>query len=138
MTYVFGNPYALLINDTVTEVVYMHNYDQKTIEETLAKHGYEEIVICSEYGRELYVGQVRYGNRIVYPQPEPDWVLCGRNELWYPPDQSVPRFVVDDEYRWVPETNTWEFCEDCMQMKKDNSEKMFTFSLNRELVNNAN
>ena len=138
MSNVMFNPYALLINSEIVEVVYMHDKDDLAIEEELKSHTYDEIVVCSEYGRTLYVGQKRYGDKIVFPQPDPDYVLCGRNELWYPLDPSEPRFLEDEEFYWIPETSSWKLCVECAEMKEKYKDRMLTHTKGLETLVNAN
>jgi len=83
MTFV-ANPHALLTNDIVTDVVYMQDYDAEQIKETLSNYVYEEVINCSEYGKELYVGWFRVGEDIVRPRPNPNWEFDHQLKDWAP------------------------------------------------------
>jgi hypothetical protein len=79
-----ANPHALLINGVVTEVVYMQDYDDETIKEVLSKKVYDEVINCSEYGKELFVGCFRLGEHIVRPRPNPNWEFDHKLGEWVP------------------------------------------------------
>lgn len=80
-----ANPHALLTGGVVTDVVYMQNYSSEEIQETLAKYKYEEVVVCSEYGDIIFVGDVRVGSWITSPAPYDSWIFDGVRGLWTPP-----------------------------------------------------
>jgi hypothetical protein len=87
-----GNPYALLIDNVVTEVVYMQNYTEEEIADTLSKHDYEEVVSCSEYGKEILVGWIKLEDEVVEPAPHPLWTFNHTISRWVPPakwDETV-------------------------------------------------
>lgn len=88
-----ANPYALLTNGVVTDVIYMQNYDADEIAETLLKYKYEEVICCSEHGEMLYIGWMRLGEWIVSPAPHPLWVFNYTFGLWEPPSNWNPSMV---------------------------------------------
>jgi hypothetical protein len=79
-----ANPHALLIDGVVTEVVYMQDYDSEQIKEALSKKVYDEVINCSEYGKELFVGNFRIGDYIVGPRPNPNWEFNHKLGDWEP------------------------------------------------------
>jgi hypothetical protein len=80
-----ANPYALLTDGVVTDVVYMQSYSDLEIKETLSRCSYEEAVPYSEYGEELFVGYVRIGKWIVPPTPHGLWIFNNDIGAWEPP-----------------------------------------------------
>jgi hypothetical protein len=81
-----ANPYALLTNGVVTDVVYMQSYSELEIQETLSRCLYEEAVPYSEYGTEIFVGDVRIGKWIVSPTPHGSWTFNNDIGAWEPPE----------------------------------------------------
>jgi hypothetical protein len=105
-----GNPYALLNNGLVTEVVYMQDYSSKQIEETLNKYAYDRYEVCSEYGREIYVGERCVGDMFVTQKPFLSWIIHPSTGLWTSP---VPYPTDGKEYVWNEEGVSWDFCAPC-------------------------
>jgi hypothetical protein len=81
-----ANPYALLKGGIVESVVYMQDQNATEIEQTLAKHSYDEAVSCSDYGEILHVGYVKIQDWIVLPCPEPSFVFDASVGHWVPPE----------------------------------------------------
>jgi hypothetical protein len=81
-----ANPYALLKGGIVESVVYMQDQNATEIEQTLAKHSYDEAVSCSDYGEILHVGYVKIQDWIVSPCPEPSFVFDASVGQWAPPE----------------------------------------------------
>ena len=112
-----GNPHALLINNVVTEVVYMQNYNAEEIKEELSKHTYDEVIRWEDYGRDLYIDYVKVGNLIARPQPHPDFILDDELGVWLAP-KDWDRDRVDKAVA--------SFCPPCEQSKSMNLEKETT------------
>jgi hypothetical protein len=104
-----GNPYALIKDGACTEVIAMQDYDADTINKTLESHDYDEIVICSEVGYEIYVGY-RYYSDVEFWASLPThetWVLNKINRRWEPP---IPYPTDGAEYNWSEEEQNWVTC----------------------------
>jgi hypothetical protein len=88
-----ANPHALLIDGVVTEVVFMQNYTEEEIKDTLLKHSYDEVIRWDDYGYEMLVGYRRVGPWVVTPQPSLDFTfdeLTGTWEKPKSPDYNCP------------------------------------------------
>lgn len=109
---IVGNPYALISDGIVTDVVYMQNYDNSEIKETLKKYNYEEYVICSEYGQEIYVGERKIGNEFLINNPFPSWEFSAQHGYWMPP-VSYPKDNL--YYDWDENVKAWVECVPCNQ-----------------------
>jgi hypothetical protein len=107
-----GNPHALILDGVVTEVVYMHQYTQEEIEKELANHKYDEVAKWDDYQMELYVGYLKYGDKVAPPKPFPSWVLNDLN-LWEAPTPCCPEVLPGVVWAWEEETLSWVVCEDC-------------------------
>ena len=115
--YIPGNPYALLDeNGVVTEVVYMQDYSSEQIEETLSLHSYSKYIVCSEYGKEIYVGEKWLGDMFVANKPFESWVPHPITGLWVAP---TPYPNDNKEYVWDESTLSWNICEPCVQSTTD-------------------
>jgi hypothetical protein len=116
-TNIAGNPYALLDSEgVVTEVVYMQDYSSEQIEETLSLHSYSTYIICSEYGKEIYVGEKWLGDMFVAKKPFESWVPHPITGLWVAPT-AYPND--NNEYLWDENTLSWNICEPCKQTNTD-------------------
>lgn len=100
-----GNPYALLIDGVVTEVVFMHEKSKEEIAEELARHEYDEVVICEDYGHFLGVGFVRYNDVITPPKEFESWVYNDYYNAFFapvnPPNDG-------NQYAWNEDLKMWE------------------------------
>lgn len=112
-----ANPHALLIDNVVTEVVYMQDYDAETIKEVLSKHTYDEVIRWEDYGRDLYIGYVKVGDYIAIPQPHPEFILDDALGVWKPPS---------DWDRARVDAAVASFCPPCEQTESINLEKETT------------
>lgn len=84
-----ANPHALLTNGVVTDVVFMQEYDENEIKETLAKYSYDEVIRWDDYGYSMHVGYVRVGDWVVTPQPTPMHVFNNNTGGWDAPAEPV-------------------------------------------------
>jgi len=108
-----GNPYALLTNDVVTELVFMAERSPKEIKEELSKYTYDECISLVELGKDVFVGYVKYEGKYVPPRPFKKWVL-NEFEIWAPP---VPRPtpVPNKFWNWDDETCSWVIGDKCQE-----------------------
>lgn len=111
-----GNPYALITDNIITEVVYMQDYDSSEIEETLKKHNYDEYVVCSEYGKELYVGERKFNDEFVVNSPFTSWIFSAEDGYWMPPVQYPEDGLY---YNWNEDAIFWIECVPCSHMVKE-------------------
>lgn len=121
-----ANPYALLTDKVVTDVVYMQDYTAEQIAETLKNYSYEEAVPWSEYGSSLYVGYVRIGSWIVPPARHSLWVFDEVEGVWNPPSD------------WNESIEGWfPLCGQCDDHKEQNtsSDLESISSLKKETIN---
>ena len=112
-----ANPHALIKDGVVTDVVYMQNYGSEQIAETLSKYEYDKVVLWEDYGAEIYVGYVEYGqsSEIYYapPQPYPSWDWDKPTGRWLSPVEhpwDVERrtnTVLNTQYEWDEELVDW-------------------------------
>ena len=84
-----ANPHALLTDNVVTDVVFMQNYNEEEIKETLTKYVYDEVVCLNDYGYFIYEGYVKIGDWIVRPQPSPKHTLNQSTGNWEAPFDST-------------------------------------------------
>lgn len=110
-----ANPYALLTNNVVTDVVFMQQYTESEIAETLLKYDYEEVVDCNALGLEICIGYVKIDEVIVPPQPFPSWSLNKDLLEWFAP---VPCPENTGAMIWDEETVSWVPC-DCEACKSE-------------------
>jgi hypothetical protein len=89
-----ANPHALLTDGVVTDVVFMQDYDEEQIKETLSKYSYDEVASWDEYGYMIYAGYIKIGKWIVTPQPTPNHTFNETNGAW-----ELPR---NAEYTCTP------------------------------------
>jgi hypothetical protein len=80
-----ANPHALLIDGVVTEVVFMQDYTEEEIKETLLRHTYDEVIRWDDYGYEMHVGYQRLGTWVVLPQPAPEFTFDKVTGTWERP-----------------------------------------------------
>ena len=106
-----GNPYALLVDGVVTEVVYMLDRSQTEIEEELGNHVYDEYISWQNAGKEIYVGYVKYDDKYVPVKPFKTWIL-NKLEFWVPP-VPYPEIVPGKFWKWEDETVSWVLCDTC-------------------------
>lgn len=106
-----GNPYALLNDGAVTKVVYMQNYSLKKIEKTLGNHKYDDYVICSEFGKKIYVGERFVDGVFVAVKPFNSWIIDLETGLWVAPKEYSKDGY---EYYWKKESVFWEIFEACL------------------------
>jgi hypothetical protein len=111
MTTFPGNPYALLINSVVTEVVYMQSYSSEEIEEALKNHSYDEVISCAAHGKEIYVDQERIGAHFVFEKPHSSWQLDKETGDWVAPiAEPVEPHI---QHAWNESTLSWDICGSC-------------------------
>ena len=102
-----SNPYALVIDGVVTEVIFMKNYSEEDIKKELNKYTFDEYVICKEYGADIHVGQIKYKNRFIEPCPFPSWKFDEDIEWWAPP---IDYPQDGKKYVWDEESLSWKNC----------------------------
>ena len=105
-----GNPYALVKNNVVTDVVFMQAYSEDEINETLLKYDYDKVVKCSEYGRMIYVDEILVKDTFAGLQPFDSWSLNEDTVTWeapveYPKDGHL--------YQWSEDKMSWDICDSC-------------------------
>jgi len=105
-----GNPYALVKNNVVTDVVFMQAYSEDEIKETLLKYDYDKVVKCSEYGRMIYVDEVLVRDTFSGVKPFDSWYLNEDTATWeapveYPKDGHL--------YQWFEDKMSWGLCDSC-------------------------
>lgn len=108
-----ANPHALLVDNVVTEVVYMQNYSQEEIEQVLTNYTFDEVIRCEDYGHYLVVGDIRdtvFPEFIGPPKPFPSWVPNPRINNWKAPVDLPPNNGKILE--WNEETLSWIATQD--------------------------
>jgi hypothetical protein len=80
-----ANPHALLTDGVVTAVVFMQNYNEEEIKDTLSKYSYDEVIRWDDYGYAMYEGYVKIGDWVVRSQPSPKHTLNQTNGVWEVP-----------------------------------------------------
>lgn len=115
-----ANPHALIRDGKCTDVVFMQDYDDEEIANTLSKYQYDEVVRWEDYGSEIYVGFHKYGNRYAYHRPYPSWVLNKYNQ-WEAPI-PLPSDAKDIYYSWHEDTLSWVRCDLCILHEKEYGE----------------
>lgn len=105
-----ANPHALLIDNLVTEVVFMQDYDEDRIAEELANHTYDEVVRWEDYGWPLYVSYMRRGEHITMPKPDETstWVFNVQFQDW---ERPVPHPQDGYSYIWNEKEQSWTLDE---------------------------
>lgn len=101
-----GNPYALIKNGVCTAVIAMQDYSVDTISKTLEPQDYDEVVVCSEVGYEIYLGYRYYEDAGLWaslPTHE-TWVLNKTTRTWEPP---VPYPTDGNHYTWSEDDQSW-------------------------------
>lgn len=105
-----ANPHALIKNGVCTQVIYMQDYDEPTIAETLAQHDYDEVIRWEDYGFPIYIGFHKFENKVVPHKPFRSWVL---NEEWNDWVAPVPNPDLSMPYAWDESTVSWKLCQLC-------------------------
>ena len=80
-----ANPHALLTDGVVTDVVFMQEYNEDEIKETLSKYSYDEVIRWDDRGYAIYEGFVKIGDWVVRTQPAPGYSLNQSTGNWEPP-----------------------------------------------------
>lgn len=113
MSTIPGNPYALLVNNVVSEVIYMQDRSAEEIEQYLKSFTYDEFINCSEYGEDLSIGQERIGSFFVFEKPYPSWELDMETGYWNPPIPAPTN--TEFQYAWNESTLSWDVCVPCTE-----------------------
>lgn len=102
-----GNPYALIENNFVKKVIYMQDATEEIKQEILSNEIYDEVINCSEYGQEIFIGQEYKDGFFRFQSPYPSWVWNKETGMWEAP---IPK-PTDEIYNWNETEQSWIWCD---------------------------
>jgi len=112
-----NNPYALIKNNLVTDIVFMAERNEDEIKELLSTYDFDEFISFEDYGHQLYLGFHKVGDFIAPCKPFPSWVMNTETNQWEPPNGG---FYPKDEnpnvlHHWWEDKQKWVPCELCQK-----------------------
>lgn len=109
-----ANPHSLFTKGVCTAVVYMQDYNEEEIAETLKGYEYEEVVRWDDYGHPIYIGYHKVGENYVPHKMHKSWTLDTEVNDWSPPKPHTGFYDGTDEpYVWDESLLEWTPCVLC-------------------------